>query len=133
VEVYPLQINEIIEWIDGAFELSGSSDKGFGGEDFEALFAAEGYQRYLQDQINRHIIRDYLANAVLLGVISDADLAGFAVQLASEESRSALALHMLMSSVDEAMGLLPLGGQVELLTPLQPKHGDRPHIKLVPN
>jgi hypothetical protein len=127
-----LQINEIIEWIDGAF---GTGRPAVDEADLEALaqlFAGEGYQRYLQDQVNRQIIRDYLANAVLLGVITEGGLAAFAVQLASEEGRSALALHMLMCSVDEAIDLLPVNGQVEALTPLQPRPAERPNIKLVP-
>ena len=128
-----MQLNEIIEWIDGAF---GSVPAAVDVSDMEAvkrLFAGEGYQRYLQDQVNRQIIRDYLANAVLLGVLSEGGLPAFAMQLSSEEGRSSLALHMLMCSVDDALDLLPLGGELEVLTPLQPHSGDRPHIKLVPS
>jgi hypothetical protein len=132
MEVYPLHINEIIEWIDDAFDVSGPlADLDI--EAIQKLLAGEGYQRYLQDQVNRHIIRDYLVNAVLLGVISESSLSGFGVQLASEETRAALALHMLMSSVDEAMELLPLGEKMEALTPLLSSNGDRPVFKVVPN
>lgn len=128
-----MQLNEIIDWVDGAF---GSGDQVVGACDvgaLEELFAAEGYQRYLQDQVNRQIIRDYLANAVLLGVLSEAGLPAFALQLSTEEGRSALALHMLMCSVDDALDLIPLESEIEALTPLTPRSEERPHIKLVPN
>jgi len=128
-----VQLNEIIDWVDGAF---GPQDQVVDVSDVDALqtlFEGEGYQRYLQDQVNRQIIRDYLAHAVLLGVLSDAGLPAFAMQLSSEEGRSSLALHMLMSSVDDALDLLPMDDEIESLTPLQPRPDSRSHIKLVPN
>ena len=128
-----MQLNEIIDWVDGAF---GPQVVDVDVSDVDALhmlFEDEGYQRYLQDQVNRQIIRDYLANAVLLGVLSEAGLPAFALQLSSEEGRSSLALHMLMCSVDEALDLLPMDDEIESLTPLQPRPEGRPHIKLVPN
>ncbi len=123
-----MQLDEIICWIDGAFgvtpPLSGEGD----AEVLKRVFAGKNYQRYLQDQVNRQIIKDYLANAVLLGVISEGGLAAFALQLSSEEGRAALALHMLMSSVDEAVDLPLLSGEVEVLKPLKLQSGD--HIDL---
>ena len=100
-----MRLDEIVCWIDGAFgvtpPLSGEGDV----DVLKRVFAGKSYQRYLQDQVNRQIIKDYLANAVLLGIISEGGLAAFALQLSSEEGRAALALHMLMSSVDEAVDL----------------------------
>lgn len=128
-----MHINEIIDWVDGAFGAPRPAVDAADVAAFERICNQDGYQRFLQDQVNRQIIRDYLANAVLLGVISEGGLPAFAIQLASEEGRSSLALHMLMCSVDEAVDLLPVTGQVEALTPLKPKRGDRPHIKLVPS
>lgn len=128
-----MQLNEIIDWVDGAFgEESSSVDVSDVGA-LERLFEGEGYQRYLQDQVNRQIIRDYLANAVLLGVLSDAGLPAFAAQLTTEEGRSSLALHMLMCSVDDALDLLPVDDEIDVLTPLVPRSEGRSHIKLVPN
>lgn len=129
-----MQLNEIIEWVDGAFGAEGAavdvSDVGA----LQQLFEGEGYQRYLQDQVNRQIIRDYLANAVLLGVLSEAGLPAFALQLSTEEGRSSLALHMLMCSVDDALDLLPVADEeIDVLRPLVPRSEERPHIKLVPN
>lgn len=128
-----MQLNEIIEWVDGAFGAEGQTIDVSDVEALEKLFAGDGYQRYLQDQVNRQIIRDYLANAVLLGVLSESGLPAFAVQLASEQGRSALALHMLMCSVDDALDLIPVDNEVEVLTPLKSRSDDRPHIKLVPS
>lgn len=128
-----MQLNEIIDWVDSAF---GPQVADVDVSDIDALhmlFEDEGYQRYLQDQVNRQIIRDYLANAVLLGVLSEAGLPAFALQLSSEEGRSSLALHMLMCSVDDALDLLPMDDEIESLTPLQPRPDGRSHIKLVPN
>ncbi len=128
-----MQLNEIIDWVDGAF---GPQDQCVDVSDMDALrtlFEGDGYQRYLQDQVNRQIIRDYLANAVLLGVLSEAGLPAFALQLSTEEGRSSLALHMLMCSVDEALDLLPANDEIDALTPLKPRSDDRSHIKLVPN
>ncbi|MFK7977999.1 MAG: hypothetical protein AB8C02_17845 [Halioglobus sp.] len=128
-----MQLNEIIDWVDGAF------GEGFASVDIsdvgalQQLFEGEGYQRYLQDQVNRQIIRDYLANAVLLGVLSESGLPAFATQLSTEEGRSSLALHMLMCSVDDALDLLPADDEIDVLTPLVPRSEGRPHIKLVPN
>jgi len=128
-----LHLDEIISWIDGAFGVAPALP---GEDDVEALkrvFTGKSYQRYLQDQVNRQIIRDYLANAVLLGVISEGGLAAFALPLSSEEGRASLALHMLMSSVDEAVDLPLLSGEVDVLKPLKSQPADHPHIKLVPN
>lgn len=128
-----MQLNEIIGWIDSAFGVTPTLP---GEGDVDALkrvFTGKSYQRYLQDQVNRQIIRDYLANAVLLGIISEGGLAAFALQLSTEEGRASLALHMLMSSVDEAADLPLLSGEVEVLKPLKGRPGDHPHIKLVPN
>ena len=98
-----------------------------------AALADDGFQRFLRDQVNRQIIRDYLTNAVVLGVISEGGLAAFAPELETEEGRAVLSLYMLMSSVEEAMDL-PVGhGEVVSLKPLRPEGGDRSHIKLVPN
>ena len=128
-----MHLDEIIGWIDGAFgEVSPSPEH----EDVEILkriFGAHGYQRYLQDQVNRQIIRDYLTNAVVLGVITEGGLAAFASQVVSEQGRATLALYMLMSSVEEAKDLPSINSDIEVLKPLKPSPGTHPHIKLVPN
>jgi hypothetical protein len=125
-----LQLDDIIDWVDGAF---GATPALPGGESFRAVLASGEYQRFLQDQVNRQVIRDYLANAVLLGVIAEGGLAAFAHPMASEEGRGALALHMLMNSVDDAMELPLASGEAEVLQPLERRPQDHPHIKLVPN
>lgn len=127
-----MHLDEIIDWVDGAFGASQPVSASIDSESFKELVEGKAYQRYLQDEVNRQIIRDYLANAVLLGVISRGGLPAFATQLASEEGRACLALHMLMSSVDDAMDLLIYSGENESLKPLKPRTGEHPHIKLVP-
>lgn len=135
-----MHIEEIVNWIERAFGDEPPLGDAAGTEDAQRLLQGQEYQEYLQDLINRQIIRDYLTNAVLLGVISEGGLPAFAPQIASEEGRAALALHMLMSSVEEAPDLPLANGEVQVLEPLQPdseplqsKKGDRSHIKLVPN
>lgn len=133
METKSLQLDEIVNWIDSAF---GEVTPDIAQAEVDVLrqiFGDSGYQRYLQDQINRRIIRDYLTNAVVLGEITEGGLAAFASQLVSEESRAALALFMLMSSVEEAKDLPLLSSDIEMLKPLQSVPSARAHIKLVPN
>ena len=82
------------------------------------------------NNVNYYSYFDTIANNFL---ISEGGLAAFALQLSSEEGRATLALHMLMSSVDEAVDLPLLSGEVEVLKPLKLQSGDHPHIKLVPS
>ena len=131
-----MQIDEIIERIERFFgQAPPFSGRPVEASDIEALrrvFGEEGYEGYLQDQVNRQIIRDYLTNAILLGVLSEDRLAAFADQLATEEGRAAMSLHMLMSSVEDASDLPHTGGRVEVLEPLRPVSDSPPHMKLVP-
>lgn len=128
-----MHLDEIINWIDGVF--AGGSPVAERAEvaTLREIFGDQGYQRYFQDQVNRQIIRDYLTNAVVLGVINVGGLAAFSTQMVTEEGRSALALYMLMSSVEEAKDLPAINNEVEVLKPLRPQPDERPHIKLVPN
>lgn len=131
-----VHLDDIVNWIDRAFgaeealterpELAGNVDV------LRTILGEDAYHRYLRDQINRQIIRDYLTNAVVLGILSEGGLAAFASPIASEEGRATLALYMLMSAVEDAAHLPPLNGDLEALQPLQPEPGDRSHIKLVP-
>ncbi len=133
-----MHIEEIVNWIEKAFGEQPPLEGAEHSEDVRRAMKGEEYQDYLQDLINRQIIRDYLTNAVLLGVISEGGLTAFAPQIATQEGRAALALHMLMSSVEEAPHLPLPDGEVETLEPLaanDDEHdgADRSHIKLVPN
>lgn len=129
----PLHLDEIVGWIDAAFGDVSPAPQSPDEEALKRIFGDRGYQRYLQDQVNRQIIRDYLTNAVVLGVISVGGLAAFAAQIVTEEGRATLALYMLMSSVEEARDLPSVNGDIEVLKPLKPSPGGHPHIKLVPN
>ena len=133
MEIEPLHLDEIVGWIDAAFGGVSPEPENPDDEALKRIFGDRGYQRYLQDQVNRQIIRDYLTNAVVLGVITVGGLPAFASQIVSEEGRATLALYMLMSSVEEAKDLPALNGDIELLKPLKPTVGGHPHIKLVPN
>ncbi len=127
-----MHLDEIVRWIDGAFGAVSPNAEPADVEVLKRIFGDRGYQSYLQDQVNRQIIRDYLTNAVVLGVITEGGLAAFASHVASEEGRATLALHMLMSSVEEAKDL-PVGfGDTEVLKPLKPAAESRPNFKLVP-
>jgi hypothetical protein len=130
-----LQLDEIVMRIDQAFGAVEPSffDAPLTGQDFDVLrrvLSGDAYRSYLQDEINRHIIRDYLSNAVLLGYLPQERLAAFDTRASTLEGRSALSLHMLMSSVEEAEQLSR--GDHEHLRPLRPAPGAPPHMKLVP-
>lgn len=96
----------------------------------EALFSGDAYQQYLQDQVNRQIIRDYLVNAVMLGLVSEAGIDQLGEQLSSPEARASMSLQMLMNSVEHAPDLLAHGVPAPL-EPLQPSPDAPPHIHLV--
>lgn len=94
------------------------------------LFGEQGYQHYLQDQINRHIIRDYLANAMFRGVINEERLPDLSMHLGTRDGRSTLALHMLVHAVEDADELLKISASGEL-SQLKPSTDSPPNMKLV--
>ena len=96
----------------------------------EALFSADAYQQYLQDQVNRQIIRDYLVNAVMLGLVPEAEVDQLGEKLRSPEARASMSLQMLMNSVEHAPDLLDHGVPAPL-EPLQPSPDTPPNIHLV--
>jgi hypothetical protein len=95
------------------------------------VFGDHGYQDYLQDQINRQVIRDYLSNAVRLDTVSREQLQAYHQQLHSSEGRALLALHMVMSSVEDANSL-PLDTKASRLCRLEPDADAPPHMEIVP-
>ncbi len=131
-----MHLDKIIERIDRAFgeaaALPALPAHLVAAQDIETLMGGEGFQLYLQDQVNRQIIRDYLTNALLLGFLCEEDVAALAGQVACSEGRAALSLHMLMSSVESA-GELLANGVAQELQPLVPVPGSPPHMKLVPS
>lgn len=96
----------------------------------EAVFSDAAYQEYLQDEVNRQIIRDYLINAVMLGLVPEAGIDQLGDQLRSPEARASMSLQMLMNSVEQAPELLA-HGVPEPLEPLQTPSDTPPHIHLV--
>lgn len=129
-----MHLNQILDRIDRAFgEEMPFSEQPLAAEDREALgrvFGDHGYQRYLQDQVNRQIIRDYLTNAVVLGHLSEEALEKAFRQIGDMDARSALSLHMLMNSVEHAADLVE-GSREEALKALKPDSGSPPYIRLV--
>ncbi|MCB1703881.1 MAG: hypothetical protein KDI17_03410 [Halioglobus sp.] len=128
-----MHLDEIVGWIDSAFGDTAPRPAPGDEEALKRIFGDSGFQRYLKDQVNRQIIRDYLTNAVVLGEIPEGGLAAFASQMMSEDSRATLALFMLMSSVEEAKDLPLVSGDTEGLKPLAPAPKQPPYIKLVTN
>jgi len=122
-----LQLDRLVERLEGAFgeELPFSSGELSQGqvEVLRQVFGDDGYQSYLQDQVNRQIIRDFTVNAVMLGFLPEQSVAGISRQVASKEGRAALSLHMLMSSVEQA---------AELMAPQEPEQLSRlkPGLKM---
>jgi len=129
-----MQLNQLIDRIDSVLgeELPFTEETLLEGEKntLNRVFGERGYQRYLQDQISRQVIRDYLANAVVLGHLAEQELTAYSPLLASSESREELALQMVVASVDQARELCSLdeGGR---LIPLAGQHGESTHIRLV--
>ena len=129
-----MHIDQIVERIDAAFgEELPFSEAPLTAEDREVLgrvFGDSGYQHYLQDQVNRQIIRDYLTNAVVLGFLTEQALERLSRQIGTLEGRSALSLHMLMSSVEQAEELSGAAPD-EALKALEPTKDSPPYIRLV--
>ena len=129
-----VELNQLLEAIESAFgaelPFSGRKLKDQELDTLGRVFGEKGYQGYLQDQVNRQIIRDYLANAVVLGHLSQQDLEGFAVRVTTPSQRSSLSLNMLMNSVEKAPELLHDGSD-EALKALQPGSKSPPHIRLI--
>ena len=128
-----MHLDEIAGWINSAFGDISPRPAPADEDALQRIFGDAGFQRYLKDQVNRQIIRDYLTNAVVLGEIPQAGLAAFAAQMASEDSRATLALFMLMSSIEEAKDLPVESSDVEELKPLASAPKQPPYIKLVTN
>lgn len=129
-----MQLNSVMERIDCAF----GEDEPFTREPLKEaerntlsrVFGDFGYQRYLQDQISRQVIRDYLANAVLLGHLSEQELDSCSPLLATCESRGELALQMIVASVEQARELLDHPEPRKLIPLLS--HSQRPsYIRLI--
>ena len=125
-----MQLDDIVDWIDGKFGDSTPRVTASDMDRLQKILGGSGYQSYLQDQVNRQIIRDYLLNAVVLGVISEEDLQVMAPQLEDEEGRATMALYMLMSSVEDARELPAITGDMVQLKPLNPELEPPPYIKL---
>ena len=130
-----MQLEKITERIESFFgEAPPLSAAALSMQDVAVLDRVLGddcYQDYLQDQHNRQVIRDYLTNAVMLGILDVERLAVFADQVATTEGRGALSLKMLMSSIEEA-DKLASGGGLGTLELLRPTPESPPYIKLVP-
>ena len=126
-----MHLDEIINWINGAFgEVTPGVRSGDDLATLESILDDGGYQRYLQDQVNRQIIRDYLINALVLGIITEGGLPAFATQVSTEEGRATMALYMLMSSVEQAAELVSAPEPAQL-SRLKPGLQLPPYIKLI--
>ena len=129
-----MHLNQIVERIDDAFgDEPPFTAGGLSAGDQEVLgrvFGDSGYQHYLQDQVNRQIIRDYLTNAVILGHLPEEDLERLTRLAGTSEGRSSLSLHMLMSSVEQAaeLAVAPPPNKLEKLSPGQ---DSPPYMRLV--
>ena len=135
-QVNQLQLNEVVERIEHSFgEDLSVVDDSLSDKEREALgcvLHSEACQPYIQDQVNRRIIRDYLVNAVVLGCISEQSFSILSRQAVSEEGRSVLSLHMLMKSV-QAANDIPFEVEAEAVKELRPEPGSPPHMVIVGN
>ena len=129
-----MQLEQLVARIDRALgeELPATSQRLTDGEEqaLHKVFGDPAFQDYLQDQVNRQIIRDYLTNAVVLGFLPLDALEPLDGQLSTPEARASMSLHMLMSAVEQAAELLADGVPPQL-EPLQTGEDTPPHIHLV--
>ncbi len=129
-----LHLDRLVEHLETAFgaELPFSAGELSSGqvEVLQQVFGDDGYHSYLQDQVNRQIIRDFLVNAVLLGFLQEQEISGIAGQIDTREGRAALSLHMLMSSVEQAAELVSAAEPAQLRK-LKPGLQLPPYIKLI--
>jgi hypothetical protein len=134
--VNPQHLNEVVERIEQLFgEDRPFTDSSLSETDSEVVarvFQLDACQAYIEDQLSRRIIRDYLVNAVMLGCISDAKISALSKQAHTSEGRSVLSLHMLMNSV-EAANDIPAETGRDALTELLPVPGSPPHMEIVSN
>jgi len=132
--VKQLYLDEVVQRIEHAFgEELPVSDQPLNEADsalLDKLRQQPAYHSYMQDQVNRQIIRDYLVNAVMLGCISDESFSALSRQAVSCEGRSSLSLHMLMKSVEAANEIPPETDSTGLKA-LRPVPGSPPHMVIV--
>ena len=129
-----MELNRVVAQIEEAFgDNPPFTSARLAQDDQDVLlrvFGDDGYQVYLQDQVNRQIIRDYLTNAMMLGFIPEQTFSEMQGMLGDQESRASLSLHMLMSSVEQAPELIA-NGVPSRLQPLEPGPDSPPHIRLI--
>ena len=129
-----LQLDEIVQQIEQSFgknlPISGAATTAAENEIFGRLLQEDVFQLYIQDQVNRQIIRDYLVNAVMLGCITDENFTALSIRAQSREQRATLSLHMLMTAVEDAN---EIAGELEPkgLKALRPLPGSPPHMVIV--
>ncbi len=130
----PVQLDEIVKQLEHSFGDDLPAASGALVEASEKLLSElqrdDMYQAYLQDQINRQIIRDFLVNASILDCISDENFLALTAKAGTPEGRSALSLHMLMSSVEDANQIVGEIGQAGLKA-MKPSPGSPPHMVIV--
>lgn len=130
-----LQLDEVVREIETAFgDETPFTERQLTEQETATLsqvFGDEGYQHYIEDQVNRQIIRDYLTNAVLLGCIADDRFAVLAQQAATANGRASLSIHMLMHSIEEANDI-PLNAGAGLKQ-VRRAPGSPPQLELIPN
>ncbi len=131
-----VQIDEIVRDIETAF----GPETPFAGrpltttefDSLKSVFGDAGYQDYLQDQIHRQIIRDYLTNAMLLDCICEDGFSSLMQHAGTVDGRASLSLHMLMRSVEEAADIPAQASQGEWQL-LRDITSTRPQLELIPS
>ena len=133
-KVNQMQLNQVVQRIEHLFgedrPFTDSSLSEADGEVVARVFQRDACQAYIEDQLSRRIIRDYLVNAVMLGCISDANFSALSKQTDTSEGRAVLSLHMLMNSV-EAANSIPSEAGRNTLKELHSVPGTPPHMEIV--
>jgi hypothetical protein len=132
--VNSISLDQLVARIDAAFGATlAFTDTPLAGADIDALerlFGNDGFQAYLQDEINRQVIRDYLANAVRLGYLGEPGLEQYCELIATIDGRALLALHMIVHAVEDAAYLPAEVQQVERAA-LEADQGEPVQLELV--
>jgi len=132
--VNPLQLDEVVQHIERSFgeelPVTGTGVSEADSKILGRLLHEDTFALYVQDQVNRQIIRDYLLNAVMLGCISEDNFELLATKVQSREERATLSLHMLMTAVEAANAIPQELGPSELKA-LRPEPGSPPHMVIV--
>ena len=113
-------------------DLVNSIERQFGADEPPCAGPGEhGFEVYLEDQVNRRIIRDFFINAIVLGHLPRDAVIRLGGSMATPQCRGPLAPNLLMMAVEDAASLLRTPPDIDLVPLAEP--ADVSHLTLVEN